>query len=180
MFVFKLMQTRYRQHGSALIVSLVFLLLLTMLGIGAMKSSVLQERIAGNTRDTNLAFQSAESALRAGENVLNQNVLPTFDNSVAGYRKQIDKMTGDYWSKTYKWDDVAAVGGGSQQFKGALGGVIAVPRFVIEELNSEDVQGSVKAGAQKNNFTYYRITARGMGQSQDAVVILQSTYKIMH
>jgi Tfp pilus assembly protein PilX len=55
-----------------------------------------------------------------------------------------------------------------------------VIRLKIEELNSEDVAGSAKAGAQKNQFTYYRITARGVGQSQDTVAILQSTYKIMH
>jgi type IV pilus assembly protein PilX len=92
------------QRGSALIVSLVFLLLLTILGVTAMRSSVLQERMAGNTRDTNLAFQAAETALRAGENILNQNTLPTFNNSTAGYRNEIDKMSSDYWSKDYEWE----------------------------------------------------------------------------
>lgn len=170
---------KYAQGGSALIVSLVFLLLLTILGASAMRSSVFQERMAGSTRDTNLAFQAAEAALRAGENILNPNALPIFDNSVAGYRQQIDKMKGDYWS-TYKWDDVAAVNGGSQQYAGAIAGVAELPRFVIEQLKSEDVGGSAKGGTRKNQFTYYRVTARGVGQSRDSVVILQSTYKIMH
>jgi len=55
------------QGGAALMFSLIFLLLLTIIGLTAMQSSTLQERMAGNTRDTNLAFQAAELGLRAGE-----------------------------------------------------------------------------------------------------------------
>lgn len=67
---------RRGEHGSALAIALVFLLVLTLLGLSAMRSSNLQERMAGNLRDRNMAFQSAEAALRAGEawllNLVNQ------------------------------------------------------------------------------------------------------------
>lgn len=56
------------QRGAVLIVSLIFLLLLTLIGTTAMRSTTLQERMAGNTRDINLSFQAAEAALRAGVN----------------------------------------------------------------------------------------------------------------
>lgn len=57
------------QAGSALVVALIMLLLLTMLGVQGMRTNVMQERMAGNVRDRNLAFQAAEAALRVGETV---------------------------------------------------------------------------------------------------------------
>jgi Tfp pilus assembly protein PilX len=51
----------------ALIISLILLLLLTLISVSAMKTSSLEERMAGNDRDRNMAFQEAEAALRAGE-----------------------------------------------------------------------------------------------------------------
>ena len=59
--------TRSRQSGAVLVVSLVILLVVTMLAISSMQSSSLEERMAGNTNDRNLAFQSTESALREAE-----------------------------------------------------------------------------------------------------------------
>ena len=61
------------QRGMTLIIALIFLLILTMLGVTAMQSTVVEERIAGNTRDKDTAFQSAEAGLRAGEAYLLAN-----------------------------------------------------------------------------------------------------------
>lgn len=59
-----------RQTGSALIISLVILIVMTLIGITAMGSSTLQERMAGNSRDMALSFQAGEAALRGGESWL--------------------------------------------------------------------------------------------------------------
>jgi type IV pilus assembly protein PilX len=67
------------QKGVALFVSLVFLLLLTIIGVSAMKSATLQEKMAGNTRFKTITFQYAEAGLREGEgfiaNVKNEATL---------------------------------------------------------------------------------------------------------
>ncbi|MDH5190310.1 MAG: PilX N-terminal domain-containing pilus assembly protein [Gammaproteobacteria bacterium] len=55
------------QQGAALIVGLIMLLLMTILGVSSMSSSIMEEKMAGNTRDREIAFQAAEAALRAGE-----------------------------------------------------------------------------------------------------------------
>ena len=60
-----------RQRGVTLVISLIFLLLLTILGVTAMNTSTLQEKMSGNLRDQDLAFQAAESALRGGEDAVN-------------------------------------------------------------------------------------------------------------
>ncbi|WP_044423907.1 pilus assembly PilX family protein [Pseudomonas savastanoi] len=56
-----------RQGGMVLLVSLVFLLLLTLLGISSMQNATLQEKMAGSVTLRNQSFQTAEAALRLGE-----------------------------------------------------------------------------------------------------------------
>ena len=53
--------------GAVLLVSLAMLLLLTLIGLAGMRMVQLEERMAGNLRDRQMAFQAAEAALRAGE-----------------------------------------------------------------------------------------------------------------
>lgn len=59
-----------RQRGMALLVSLIFLLLLTMLGIASMQSATLQEKMAGSVTLRNTSFQTAEAVLRLGETAI--------------------------------------------------------------------------------------------------------------
>lgn len=59
-----------RQGGMVLLVSLIFLLLLTLLGISSMQNATLQEKMAGSVVVRNQSFQLAESALRLGESAI--------------------------------------------------------------------------------------------------------------
>ena len=52
------------EKGVILVTALIFLLILTILGVSSMSGTVLEERMAGNQADRNMAFQAAESALR--------------------------------------------------------------------------------------------------------------------
>ena len=62
--------TNAPQEGFVLIVGLVILGLLTMLALSGMRDSTMQEKMAGASRDSGLAFQAAESALRDAENCI--------------------------------------------------------------------------------------------------------------
>lgn len=55
------------QGGAALFISLMFLIVLTLIGLSAANVGIMQERMAGNIRESNLAFQAAESVLRGIE-----------------------------------------------------------------------------------------------------------------
>lgn len=55
------------QKGMVLVVSLIFLLLLTLLGVSAMQNATMQEKMAGSVMVRNQSFQLAETALRLGE-----------------------------------------------------------------------------------------------------------------
>lgn len=54
-------------RGSALVIALVLLLILTVLGLASMQSTGLQERMAGNFDQRHQAFQLAEMGLRIAE-----------------------------------------------------------------------------------------------------------------
>lgn len=64
---------RQRQNGMALMMSLVFLLLLSLIGLSSMQSATLQEKMAGSVVSRNQSFQDAESALRRGEGAVQGN-----------------------------------------------------------------------------------------------------------
>lgn len=56
-----------RQRGAVLLVALIFLILLTLLAIGASSGSLLQQRMVAATRSAQLANLSADTALRGAE-----------------------------------------------------------------------------------------------------------------
>jgi type IV pilus assembly protein PilX len=58
------MNPRPAQSGMALLVSLVLLLLLTIIAIAAANRSTLQERMAANSQQQNIAFQASESGIQ--------------------------------------------------------------------------------------------------------------------
>jgi type IV pilus assembly protein PilX len=51
------------QRGTALIMSMVILMILTLLGITAMGTASLEEKMSGNTQESTRAFEAAESGL---------------------------------------------------------------------------------------------------------------------
>ncbi len=60
------------QVGMVLVVCLVFLLLLSLLGLSSMQAAVTQQRVAGSLWHRNQSFQQAESGLRQGELAVKQ------------------------------------------------------------------------------------------------------------
>lgn len=56
-----------RQSGIALIVSLLLLIVITLVGLAAIHGTITQQQMAANFYDRQVALQSAEAALRAGE-----------------------------------------------------------------------------------------------------------------
>ncbi|CAK0737784.1 type IV pilus assembly protein PilX [Gammaproteobacteria bacterium] len=184
------------QRGVVLIVSLVFLLLMSLIGVTAMQGTTLEEKMSNNVRQRSLAFQSAEAALRTGETILQQAVLPVFDNSTPGLRQPIGTGSCDmatYWLNSYCWSGTSTVDctttpstvpaspsctAASQQYSGTLDSSLnEQPRYVIEELPSMPVAGSSAKFSGITSGGFYRVTARGLGGTGDAIVILQSTFR---
>lgn len=172
-----------RQQGVTLLVGLIMVLLITIVGMSAIRSSGLQEQMAGNLRDRNVAFQAAEAALREGESFVagGQVNVPIGEN--AGFLESLDRPGQLFWTTPaenggFDWDDGALTANYSKDVKHTK----ERPKYVVEQVSF--IEAGVYGGA--TDFTslqdmepeiMYRVTSRAVGASENTVVILQSTAK---
>jgi type IV pilus assembly protein PilX len=92
-----------QQKGIALVVGLVILVILALIGTTAYSVATQEERMAGNARDHDRAFQAAEYALRECEHAVILG--PTFDpNGAADPKGMFTAKTTGYWvGDTTNW-----------------------------------------------------------------------------
>ena len=158
------------ERGAALIVALVMLLIMTVLGVTAARNTNLQERMAGNLRDSNLAFQSAERALREGETFLRGATLPPFTGANGLLTMQDGAGQASFWGNDTWWLANGRTATG-------MAHVNRAPLYVIEELPAVENPGGSLVFGELPDIGFYRITAQGQGGSADAITILQTTYR---
>lgn len=143
------------QSGSALIVSLIMLLLISLIGVGSMQGTILQERMASNLHDRNIAFQASERALRVGENWL------------AGSAGAA--ITSDQLDAPESWDGETdggvTVAANDDQLS-------ADPSYHTGWVS--DFCPGLQAGAPC--FERFAVTSRGQGGTDTSIVILQSMF----
>lgn len=157
----------------SLIMGLLFLALLSLLGLAGMRVSSQEERMASNSQDRTLAFNAAEAALRDCESVLQGVTLPAFNNTNGLYQPAAPGAT-PLW-QSIDW----GAAGTTRVHATTPAGASAAPRCIIEELPAlPNMGGSNSLAANKPlpDAGVYRITARGVGAKPGTVVMLQSTY----
>ncbi len=171
-----------QQQGAVLIVGLIMLLMMTVVGISAIKGSNLQELMMGNLRDKQIAFQAAEAGLRQGEDSVNTVNAPNMDGTVKGFMEQLaDGSSAPYWRNEYVWvkDGVA----NSVEANVNLTLTEEKPRYAVEKLDVAYVPGSdgrsvdVVGVRSAPEIMVYRVTSRGVGVTENTVVYLQSLYR---
>ena len=164
-----------RERGAVLVVALLMLLVMTVLGVTAMQMSRVEERMAGNSRDINLAFQGAEAGLRDAEERLRVRTTPPslcnaapceiFDRNILPTDM---RSTNDaWWTANGREYGVAA----TQEVTDST----RDPLVVSEELANEP--DSLTIGhAPVPGRVFYRVTASSTGATSTAVAIVESTY----
>lgn len=70
--------------GASLIIGLLFLIVLTLLGVTSMSKAVMEEKVVHNQRDTSVAMESAESGLKDIETWLNNQSVRPFTRTMGG------------------------------------------------------------------------------------------------
>ncbi|CAA0114932.1 pilus assembly PilX family protein [Zhongshania aliphaticivorans] len=165
------------QRGAALIVSLIFLLILTIVSAASMQSATLQERMAGNAKDINLAFQAAEAALREAEAQLSQINIGSFNGSNGLYLSCADPTDTRTACIEPDWLDHSATGWKAVP-NSPITNASRQPEYVIEELsNVADPNAALDSDRPVATLGYYLITARGFGASDRSMVVLSTTFK---
>jgi type IV pilus assembly protein PilX len=143
----------------SLLVGLVFLIVLTLIATAAMRMALLDERMAGFAREQNIAFQAAESTLRAAESsIASQSVsaLSSFTAACSG-GLCLSARTGPPRWETVDWSASAGVTR-ALTTTAQLVGVDTAPRYLIEFLGGDDCGGGGRPGAEV--LVTYRVTAR--------------------
>lgn len=170
------------QQGTTLIVCLIFMLLLTIIGVGAMRSATLQERMAGNARDSNVAFQAAEAALRDAETyVLNNSTTAPFGANTNGlFDCTVTCLSSPSWSSRLTSSSWRLI---STPVADQHAVLPRQPEYFIEKLQGPASTGGSLTTRRRGSgsITWFRITARGFGGSADinnaSMVVLQTYYR---
>ena len=174
------------ESGASLIVALLFLLVLTILGLAVMRATTVEVRIVGFEQDRNVAFEAAEAALRDAERDLAVNGIdtdspwePDCTGGGGGLCRPGNNAT-PLW-ESIDWTDENSRPYGTQTGLGAYPvNVSAAPRYIIEILPNlpPPVGSSMVTGARASTTggTAYRITAVGWGRNAETRTMLQSVF----
>ena len=176
------------ERGTALIFALVMLLLLTLLGITAVTTSSLQEKMAGNMRDQYMAQQAGDSILRDGQSlVFSQTAQPkpscppdsvariwdseclptnvaTFVSATVGANWWV--AANDSWWLTATNAFTSSV---------ATGQTFQEPRFAVERIQQAPINAEIGKGKKVYRF-YYRTTGWSVGATNSSRGIIQDVF----
>ena len=166
---------KHTQRGVVLVVSLMLLLVMTVIGVTAMQTTSLQERMAGNARDHNLAFQAAESGVRDAENFIRGvAALSIFDGSGGLYG--VTDTTSDPL-------ELNTLSGSIKHYSDTgLAGIYTQPLYFVQHKGTIiGSQGSLNIGGYgkfkgTGNVSIFEITARGTGGKDTTQVVLRSNF----
>jgi type IV pilus assembly protein PilX len=175
--------------------ALMFLLVLAVLGVSALNSTLMQEKMVSNTKDSNLAFQAAEAALRDAEADVERNKDFWTPTSFTSSCTNGLCMPPSTWptpnsldiSKAIDWsNDGLTRRYGSQTAAPQLPDVAVQPQYVIERIppppglpatpgSSIGIGCGAACPPAAAGFAY-RLTVLATGVRVETRVVLQSTY----
>lgn len=176
------------QGGFVLIASLIIMVILTLIAVAMFRGGGLQEKIAGNLREKQRAFDIAQNTLTFGQNWISANApvpiacanaaasnsgvanTPVVCTQTSVYPASTDTLMADLQSETagtpYTPGGNAALD--ISQNGGRLNTIYALPRLFIQNIGQQAGTGN----------TLYRLTAIAWGGNDSAVAIVQSIYAL--
>jgi type IV pilus assembly protein PilX len=178
------------QRGVALVVAMILLILITLVGLAAVRGTIMQQRMAANLYDRQVAFQSAEAAIREASALIPTQPTLIWHNCQAG---GVTCLPNPFNDPTLAASNINTVATGT-----ATGAYTASatassqPQYVVENMGNWVDQSSNTGSGQTANcrnygaqgcsssVVFYRITARSGDPAvvgDRAVVTLQAIVK---
>ena len=175
------------QQGVVLAAVLMIVLVVTVLGVTAINTASLEGKLAHNFSERTHAFQAAEIALRAGEQVLEGL---TAEPAVCGTHPCScpDTANCNVWSRNALQGESLVHTGSIQSWwefqddswwndMGATpipAGSGSTAMYIIEERSF--IQNNTQANIVGSGLNYYTVTALGTRKGTGAQVVLQSHF----
>ncbi|MGY0559142.1 pilus assembly PilX family protein [Luteimonas sp. A277] len=169
------------QRGASLIVVLLLLLVVTLLGLASLRSTLLQERMAGNLAARSNTFHVAEAVLREAEGwAASKPTAPTngcVNGVCARFQPTVKNPTRAPWEQDGFWE---TGGSGFKLASEDINGVRA--QYVVEDFGmgvdtSCTASIDMSAAECEPESQMYRITVRSKAPD-GAAVMLQSLYEV--
>lgn len=155
----KRLQTRLqRQQGIALALVLVLLVVTTMIGTTALRTSRIQEQLAGATYDRTVARAAGDAAMVDANLYVYSPSFEPVAAALAPVFTSTDGWTIDSWRNlNFDWlgGPVQKLGDGGTA-TGVLLNVLANPTYVVERIPSDHIEAGKKEDA-------FRLTVRATG-----------------
>ncbi len=185
-------QGKRHQSGVALVVALLLLVIISLVGLAAVRGTIMQQKMASNMYDRSLQFQAAEAGMRAATALIPNNPGIVARNCAAGGVVCLANPFTDPNLPSSAYQTVASGTAAGQFQASSLSVTGSAPQFVVENMGNwvdpvSDTGFNQSAnahnyGAQGASTTaiYYRVTARSADPSSvgnRAVVTLQAMVK---
>ena len=182
-----------RNGGMALVIALLFLLMLTLLGVASLSTNTAEERMGYASADYTRAFQAADSAVSEGENWINTYLaVPPATCSVGSAGCLMFSPTAapslsslysaNWWSTNgVSINSIPNPDGASTTTRTDVSlGRIPIGQYPLYVLQS---LGRAKGGTYGTGSRpgapisyYFRVTGSGTGVSEQMQTVTQSTY----
>ena len=162
-----------KQNGATLAVSLIMLFLITVLGIGSIQSTHLQEKMAANMVNKSMSFAATESAVAAAELwILSLSLEPPVQTTCGTsncVRTKMVSMNVLTAPETF-WQTQTV------PYTTSISDIPTAPRYYIEFIQFVPDTPEIGSVSSKNKgMFYYKITARGTGSNNESASIIQTT-----
>lgn len=180
----KFNNSHINQRGIVLVIGMLMLIVLTLIGLTGMRMTAFEEKMAGNVKDKHAAFEAAEAALLAGENFIDTNIITVGNFDADGSDGLYDNFNEEIW-KLVDWEGNDGSNTNEAITHSSFNSTYKVktsPKYIIEYYGSVVDETDKRnldnygAGVGAGQTELFRITARGTGSSDNAVVVLQTTY----
>ncbi|QKJ66200.1 hypothetical protein HQN60_05435 [Deefgea piscis] len=156
----------HKDNGFILIIALILLAVVTILVVNGMRSTTMNEKMAGNYMDRNRAYQAAELALRQGSALLQANADSCLDGcsnaTVTGVGPVVTAMPS-VWSDNLSTQAVIPVPTSSP-----------APAWVSAKYLINQLPDAMRP-SDKTSCKAYSVMGRGQGIDTRSVVVLQTT-----
>ena len=169
-----------KQNGVVMFVALILLLILSLLGVTAARMQTVEERMARNDNNREIAAQAAEAALRAAEVGLETGTIPTpFPGNNGMYTPDLAQgspLIGMNWTvATNTLSYLSPLVTGPALLSLPL--VSQNPKIVVEQMITTAISGedaSVVSGTSPSPIYVFRVTAQGVGADNSSTTMLQT------
>lgn len=159
------------QRGIALVLSLLMLVAITLLAVSAMRGTTLQEKMASNLNDREVAKQVTEATLRQVSTLLPPAAGSAWFNAPIPVPLQ---GTADRWNNPLVWANAGTVAV-------VVNGVSYNGQFLVENMGFWTSRQDPTCKPKENPLCErqtYRITVRNQPVNGRAAVVVQVVWRI--